>query len=209
MEEFNEKAEFLSRLGLHCGNVKATCGATGVARSTYYHWRRTDPEFAEQCDIIISSHKAKRQEDRKSLNGYGGEPSAEGADSGQMVIEPERYDGQKALLYAREHEIYLKASMEAAGIWHDSYAPQIRAAAKLYASNEILFSQLDRYAPLQTEISREGNIRLVANPIHEMIRRQTDTYTAILRSLGLNLDAKTKAREPDGMEEFLKQMSND
>ncbi len=33
--------------------IEAACKAVGLPRSTYYRWRKDDPEFAEQCDEVI------------------------------------------------------------------------------------------------------------------------------------------------------------
>ncbi|MCM1369839.1 MAG: hypothetical protein NC204_05640 [Candidatus Amulumruptor caecigallinarius] len=202
-----DKIEFLHWLGKCSGNVKEACSRSGVARSSYYHWRKTDEEFAMQADIIIGSHKQRnmpdRAEDNTSTSGVSDQHSDE------PMLEPGHYVGTKASMLAREHEEFLMKAMETAGIWDECYRPQIRIAAKLHASIDILFSQLDEYLPLQTELSREGNPRLVSNPIHEMIRKQSDTYTSILKSLGLNFDAKVKAKEGDGLETFLNAMNDD
>ena len=33
--------------------IEAACKAVGLPRSTYYRWRKDDPEFADQCDETI------------------------------------------------------------------------------------------------------------------------------------------------------------
>ncbi len=33
--------------------IEAACKDVGLPRSTYYRWRKDDPEFAEQCDEVI------------------------------------------------------------------------------------------------------------------------------------------------------------
>lgn len=33
--------------------IEAACKAVGLPRSTYYRWRKDDPEFAEECDEVI------------------------------------------------------------------------------------------------------------------------------------------------------------
>lgn len=198
----DDKLRFLKALGANSGNVKKACLEVGRARSVYYHWRKTDPDFAMQCDIIIGSHKDAPKPVEKPIE-------VRHEDEGDLTIEPERYRGVPAEVIAAEHIGVLRSSMKSAGIYDPAYEPQIRMCARLYASVQILFSQLDSYTPLQTEISREGNPRLVANPIHEMIRRQSDTYTACLKALGLNFDSKVRVREEDGFESFIKAMNDD
>ncbi len=33
--------------------IEAACKEVGLPRSTYYRWRKDDPEFAERCDEVI------------------------------------------------------------------------------------------------------------------------------------------------------------
>lgn len=33
--------------------TEAACKKVGLPRSTYYRWRKEDPDFAEQCDEVI------------------------------------------------------------------------------------------------------------------------------------------------------------
>lgn len=214
-----DKAEFLKMLGRASGEVKKACAMAGVPRSSYYHWRKTDPEFAGQCDIVIASHKEKQKEERRQMVFPDAPPGGfvpvlrvtdkEGDPAGMELPEAERYKGPSAASLAEDHERYLRTAMEAAGIFDEAYTPQVKAASKLHASIEILFSQLDRFEPLQTELSREGNPRLVSNPIHEMIRRQTDTYTGILKTLGLNFESKAKPKEEDGLAGLMDLMKED
>ncbi|MDE7402023.1 MAG: hypothetical protein K2M87_01275 [Muribaculaceae bacterium] len=219
-----EKTELIKMLGRYLGDVKAACKGAGVPRSTYYAWRKSDPDFAGQCDLVIASFKNKLREERAA----GAPPPpklpkpehpgsmAEVAKAimpkkgdNELLIEAEKYDGRRAKELAAEHEDYIIKAMESAGLYDPALLPQVKAAAKLHASIDILFSQLDAYAPVQTEISREGNPRLVSNPIHEMIRRQTDTYTGILKTLGLNFETKAKPKEEDGIANLINELSKD
>lgn len=208
------KIEFIKMLGRCEGQVKAACASSGISRATYYNWRKSDPDFGGRCDLVISAQKERERELRKApvpvpCSQVADQPEADGIEVAVPVVEAERYRGPSAAELATRHEEFLRRSMQEAGLWETAFAPQIRAAAKLHASIEILFSRLDRYEPIQTELSREGNPRLVANPVHEMLRRQADTYTGILKSLGLNLESKAKPREEDTMGEFLNILKND
>lgn len=33
--------------------IEAACKAVGLPRSTYYRWRKDDPDFSEKCDEVI------------------------------------------------------------------------------------------------------------------------------------------------------------
>jgi hypothetical protein len=201
------KIEFMKLLGKHLGNVQHTCDELGLSRWCYYKWRKSDPDFATQCDIIISSHKSKRQEERPETD-MRPEPRAEVTED-DLSLEPQRYMGESAAVIVQQHAAYLRDSMEQSGLYTPAAEPQINAAAKLYASLQIVFSKIDSYEPILTEVSREGNPRLVSNPIHEMIRRQTDTYTNILKALGLNFDSKAKPKEEDSLSTFFSSLDDD
>lgn len=46
------KARFLEVLEARHLNVKASCRACGLARSTYYEWMKNDPEFSEAVNAV-------------------------------------------------------------------------------------------------------------------------------------------------------------
>ena len=204
----DKKERFLKALGENEGNVSAACEAMEVSRQAYYKWRKSDPDFAMQCDIIIQSHtdaRKERKRQEKEQRAAMFVPAIPASD----IPEPEAYEGERAVKLATEHVEFLVETLKAAGLYDHSLDAQIRTAAKLHASIQILFSQIDRYAPLLTELSREGNTRLTSNPIHEMLRKQTDTYTTILKTLGLNFETKAKVKEEDGIDELFKGLNEE
>ncbi len=46
----NFKSQFPAVLAEQMGLIQKACEAFGIARSTYYDWRKNDPEFAAACD---------------------------------------------------------------------------------------------------------------------------------------------------------------
>ena len=45
--------------------------------------------------------------------------------------------------------------------------------------------------------------------MHDVLRRQAETYTSMLKALGLNFDSKAKPQEEDGLADFLREMNRD
>lgn len=48
----NHKKAIIAALEKSCGVVSTACNAIGMARSTFYEWLKTDPEFKEAVDDI-------------------------------------------------------------------------------------------------------------------------------------------------------------
>lgn len=171
---------------------EAACGIVGVSRRTYYNWRKSDPDFAAQCDFVTSSNKAARQEERRKNAETRREQRAR-----EMEGDPEEYTGveirfrpyeggdpdKMATAHARE----LREALREKGSYSKMLEPQIRAAAHLWVSAQMVWTDLPKCAPLQGEISREGNLRMAANPLYGIYKAQMESYTAALRALGLNL----------------------
>lgn len=51
------KARFLKAYEASLGNITAASNAIGIARTTYYLWRDTDPEFVKACEDAIELQK--------------------------------------------------------------------------------------------------------------------------------------------------------
>jgi len=47
-----DKEKFLDAFAAKLGNVKEACEAAGIARKTYYNWKNTDEDFADEIDSI-------------------------------------------------------------------------------------------------------------------------------------------------------------
>lgn len=204
------KREFLTLLGEYSGNVGDACKALDIPRSLYYYWRNNDEDFAGQCTFIIDSFKAKKKEERRAKSVPIPETmSPMGGADGEPTLEPEAYRGKPASEISKAHSEFLRQSLRHRGLYDTSLEPQIRNAATLYASLYILESVLDSYSPLQVELSREGNPRLVSNPVHDQIRKHTESYNSMMKALGLNFDAKVGAKEEDGVTDLINKMKDD
>lgn len=171
---------------------EAACGIVGVSRRTYYNWRKSDPDFAAQCDLVTSSNKAARQEERRKNAEAKREQRARETEvdpaaytDGEIRFRP--YEGGDPDKMATAHARELREALKEKGSYTQMLEPQIRAAAHLWVSAQMVWTDLPKCAPLQGEISREGNLRMAANPLYGIYKAQMESYTAALRALGLNL----------------------
>lgn len=51
----NLKVQFLKAYPKKACNISRTCESLGMKRTTYYHWRKTDADFAHECEMAEES----------------------------------------------------------------------------------------------------------------------------------------------------------
>ena len=56
-EQADRKKQFLEALLVTDSNISEACERTGVGRTTYYDWKRDDPDFAESAKHAIEHIK--------------------------------------------------------------------------------------------------------------------------------------------------------
>lgn len=200
------KQAFLKALGTTGGRIGDASAETGISRRTYTNWRKSDPGFAEQCDIIINSHKAVKAERESRLKDFPifPEDAPEGDGTGAAL-----YSWKDPARLQKHHASAIREAMKETGLYSPSYEMQIEAAAGARTDLDILENERARYASMQVELSREGNPRITVIPLYEAIRKQRETYTRLMQSLGLNLDSKVRSEQGDGWAEFLDKMNAD
>lgn len=205
-----EKRKLLSLLG---SGMKITdaCREIGIARDTYYKWRRSDPDFAAQCDLVLTSNKAARKETREARQPVRVQREGSGDDNDTPEEESTfiPYSGRRASQIAREHAAELRHALGELGKYTESLEPQITAAANLWASAQVMWKDIDKYAALQTTCSREGDERLAVNPIFSAYRGQMEGYTALLRTLGLNFAGKMEVKQKSSRDSFFAALAED
>ena len=217
----DKKTHFLQQLGECSGNVSGACDRVGITRQLYYYWRKQSPDFAEQCDIVIGSCKAsrreKKQQEREERRARcaeaqliidGGETATAGISDSDGGIPD---DDTAALRAAQEGQFAedLRAALRDRNLYRPWVEPQVRAAAKLMLAVSILGEEATQSSPVLTEMSREGDTRNINNPVFENLRRHIDTLTGVLKSLGLNFDAKVAEPEHDGFKELMERLNAD
>lgn len=211
------KQEFLKILGDVHGVLKEAFEQTGVSDALYRYWRKKDEAFRDQCDIIIGSHKARRAEDRAARREAQREEDRlrraaslkfmTGDQESGECLQP--YEGESAVSLMDRHAEDLREALRERAVYAKWLEPEIMAAARVYASMQILFNSVDAYSPVQIRISREGNAALDVADIHEALRRQADSYASHLRRLGLHFDSKVQTKEKDGLKDFMENMMRD
>ena len=205
-----EKRQLMVLLGKGY-RISDACKEIGIARDTYYKWRKSAPDFAEQCDMIISSNRAARQEARRpaqeethTTHGEKETPAAPEEDSDLRT-----YRGPRASAIAAEHAETLRRSLRELGAYTESLEPQIRAAAQLWGASQVMWEDIDRFCALQTVVSREGDPRLSVNPIFTAYKSQMESYTALLKSLGLNMSGKMEPKTESSRDSFFAALERD
>lgn len=188
---------FIKHLGESKGNVSEAVRRTGISRKTYYNWRKEDPDFAMQCDIIISSYKAPPAEPHEEKENKAFRPEELLRKNNAEELAPRR-------VRVEAHVRQLKEMLEDAGIWKPDMRAQATAAARIYAACEEMEAHLGCYDPIVETISREGNVRIEANPLYDRYGKMMERYQSALKALGLNLDSRRDNRaQDDSMSSFL------
>jgi len=200
------KAEILKLLGEGL-SVKEVCAKIGITKRTFFRWKKSDPDFAIQCDMIMSSHSAAKKEKKEAEIKKNAEESSVMNDQG---ASPVPYIGPSLIELTATAANRIREAMKDGGLYKKALEPQILAAASTWATAQTVFSGgVAAFAPLQVEISREGNLRLAKNPAHDMYIHYMDIYTTQLRALGLNYDSKKKPEEEDGRESFFRMLGEE
>ncbi len=72
-----------------------------------------------------------------------------------------------------------------------------------------MWEDIDRFCALQTVVSREGDLRLGVNPIFTAYKSQMESYTALLKSLGLNMSGKMEPKTESSRDSFFAALERD
>lgn len=209
----DSKRRFLTLLG-EGKTLEQASEEIGITRQTYYNWRRADSDFAAQCDLIRSSNREARRVQRATARQ---EEKAEAKRRKESAV-PEQpadddgltlYNGERAQTLAEEHAETLRTSLRASGRYTEALEPQIAAAARVWGAAQVVWYDIDRYAAIQPQTSREGDVRLSVNPVFATFKAQMESYTAMLRTLGLNFDGKLEIKERSSRESFFAALDAD
>lgn len=204
-----ERKKTLVRLLGEGKTLTAACREVGITRATYYNWRRRDPDFAWECDLVISSNHAARSEAAPSGGGRKRENRAERAEEHTTQSGLIPYTGPSASETAAAHAEVLREAMKARKLYSKALEPQIEAAARQWASAQLTWADIDRYSALQPTVSREGDLRLTVNPIFTAFRAQLEGYTSMLRALGLNFCIKAEPDETGSRASFFAALADE
>lgn len=179
--------------------VTQACRELGITRQAYYRERRKDAAFAERCDIILAGREGLRRTSAAQERVPETSPEPE-----EEEEWPAPYRGADVGELTTRSAEDLREALKAAHLYSRRLEPQILAAAHTWAMYLTTQAEVYRYAPMQKEISREGNVKLACNPGIARLESLLEKYTVQLRALGLNYDSKAQETAPSGREAFFR-----
>lgn len=98
------------------------------------------------------------------------------------------------------------------GKYTDELRWQADLASRLKLHIELLEKQMSKrsYSPVVEETSREGNVRLVKNPLEDLYLDYMAQYQRALKALGMNTDSKERKGEGvDPLKDFTEQFKEE
>ena len=220
----NKKKQFLAELEKSRGLIMTACVNAGVSRTTIFNWRHADKTFDEQVQDVMEMEidkvesSLKEHLDAKDLQAIFFVLKTKGKSRGYSERDNVGDDSQPTK--ERKSKILSGSSltkkvnsrikkftetMKEQGIYQPRFDEMIRLAATTSVKYDAVFAETmkSNYEPYRTEISREGNERLIVNPIEGLLRNLAEQLQSQLRALGLNTDSKPVQSGDDGMADFL------
>lgn len=218
----------MEQLSVCMGIVKVACSNVGIARATFYKWKKEDQEFAdavnaimeEQCDevesrllsnimkgdttAIIYYLKSKGQ-----CNGYGNPEVSDKAEDNADKHKP-KADGTTLKRIAGVKSSIIRI-LKKTGKYSMDMNYQIETAAELLVRRDLLKQEIfdKEHTSVNVETSREGNVRESVSPRERLYLEYVTKCQSALRALGMNMDSKNlKQSGNDGFEDFMEQFKN-
>ena len=226
----NKKKQYLIELENSRGLVMTACRKADISRNTINRWRHSDPEFNERCQDVEEGEGDKVEFSLKKLldaddltaimfycktklkhRGYSERDNV--GDDSQTVKERKSkvLSGSSLTKKVNSRIKKFTETMKDQGIYQPRFDEMIRLAATTSVKYDAVFAETmkSNYEPYRTEISREGNERLIVNPIEGLLRNLAEQLQSQLRALGLNTDSKPVQSGDDGMADFMANFDND
>lgn len=226
----NTKKKFLQELANANGFIMTACDNTGVSRTTIFRWRNSDPEFdsavqdveerqgdkiegyyhehleARDLTAILFYLKTKLKKRGYSERDNVGDDSQPPKERKSKILS-----GTSLTKKVNSRIKKFTETMKEQGIYQPRFDEMIRLAATTSVKYDAVFAETmkSNYEPYRTEISREGNERLIVNPIEGLLRNLAEQLQSQLRALGLNTDSKPVQSGDDGMADFMANFDND
>lgn len=231
MEE--KKQRFISCYNDARGIIAAACQMAGISRSTYYKWKREDSEFAALCDEVGETQKdyvenalLKNIENgnvtaqifylktKAKERGWSERPQPQEPQPQPMALpSPEE---TKAVRIAAEKRVkdkkqYIVRLLKKEGKYTAELSLQVTITAQLWARTDMLADEIfsASHKAVNVEISREGNERESISPKERLYLDYSSQLQRSLRALGMNIDAKERKPDTDGVNEFLNAFKDD
>lgn len=220
-----EKQDFLAALEECTGNISKAIAKTGVvSRATIYNWLTSDAEFRAQFnDIregaidfvedclfqrIASGDTTAAIFYLKTIGksrGYDGRDHS--TDAAKGGNKKERKELADKAIEAKKR--YITKTLKEEGLYSPELGYQIGIAAELLVAAKMMRDQLAEsgYNVVIQEKSREGDTRLVLNPLEKSYRATLQDAQKALTALGMNFDSKQREKDDNSMMDKLSELN--
>ena len=230
----DKKIRFLDNLKAAGGIIYVACENTGINRSTYYKWRKEDPEFATAADEVqeaqIDFVESKLMglinagdttatifylKTKGKKRGYSEKFPAQSVPAEPVPSVPElpapddapSKEGKVVLKRIKNKKSYIVKLLKQQGKYTAELSMQVNIAAQLLVRTDMLADEIfnEGHRAVNVEISREGNERESISPKEKLYLDLVQQSQRALRALGMNTDAKERKTDNDGFSEFMKE----
>lgn len=225
-EERDKKKDlFLQALQDASGNVSEALEKTGIAtRQTIYNWLIADGEFKqkfndirEQAIDFVESCLFQRIASGDTTaaifylktigksRGYDGRDHS--TDAAKGGNKKERKELADKAIEAKKR--YITKTLKEEGLYSPELGYQIGIAAELLVAAKMMRDQLAEsgYNVVIQEKSREGDTRLVLNPLEKSYRATLQDAQKALTALGMNFDSKQREKDDNSMMDKLSELN--
>lgn len=218
----------LDALSKSRGIVSVACKLSGLSRSSYLNWKKSDLDFAAAVDQIQETQKDGvesklldniEQGDVTSIifylktrcrdRGYGNTEVSESKAAGNEAKKSKA--DATAMRKLGAIKTGLVRALKSEGKYSDGLKFQIDSVAQLMLRVEMLKQEIfsSDHSSVNVETSREGNVRESVSPKERLYLEYLRQMQYALRALGLNMDSKVqKGAGDDGFDEFMKQLKD-
>lgn len=215
-----KKGEFLKAMKESLGIITSACQSVGVSRTLYYTWRRTDEDFAskvdeikqEQIDFVEGQLLTKIQDGDttaiifylKTIGKVRGYTEKNMPDPNKQEQGMDMDEQKRVVARIAGEKSALKKKLVASGKYSEILEPQLDIAAELIVKRKMLNEEMRSTTrkSVTTEISREGNERMILDPRQALYKDITKLEQDALAALGMNAKCIVE-NEASALDEFL------
>lgn len=220
-----DKSTFLTALEQARGVVTDACRAVGVSTTTYYRWKKADPEFMARAEELEDSHfyhvesKLFEAIDRGNMtaiifylktkgkhHGYTEKmlPQPTPAQSPTQALPEPATDSKAIAAKVKNKKAYIVKLLKKQGKYTAELTYQVEITAQLLVRAEMLGDEIlaDGHKVVNVEYSREGNERVTINPKEKLYLDVLEKGQKALRALGMNTESKERKTDEDATSGF-------
>lgn len=231
------KVKFIEELTKAFGIISVACQYAGVGRSTYYHWRDTDPDFRKavedvmeiQGDFVESKLLENiKDNDTQSIlfycktklkkRGYTEKPlpKEESEPLPEYTLSPAQDEAPRMkpeiVKRVERKKKYLVNLLKKEGKYTSELSMQAGLVAQLLVKTDMLAAEIlaDTHEAVTVEYSREGNRRESVSVKERLYLDYVAKSQKALRALGMNTDSRERKGDgKDSFDDFLNMFRDD